>query len=432
MTSNKRLRIACWVMGVGMISGVLFHSHQSFVYRPRYPWNTMLAKPEIRFSDLYDVLASAAHRDPYSSWAIYFPFTYVAFYPLTFLPQRAVVVAIFVAAVAILGIGLFALLKTAKCGWAQSLGGAGILLAFSYPVWFCIDRGNIELALLVMIGAFLCCYHSSRFGLGLIFLVPAICLKLYPAVFLALFLAKGQLRYAVTAIVVAILISVGSLLWFSRGPLESLALWQGNLHKFEELYIVGDRGMGGSASMWNAAKLAQQYGHLAGTQWPDALPHPRGEVVRQRKSMLRIYSCVMIALCCLITWFVTSVETEFWRKVAILFLLMITAPPAGADYKLVHGVGALAALIVASGRRSGDLLPLTLVAAVQCPKKYWFFPDVITDMGTTDCSLGVAINPILIWIAASVLIYQGFRQHSSDVPAEAGPPMGSGTRLESQ
>jgi hypothetical protein len=419
-------------MGIGMISGALFHIHQSFVEWARYPWNTMLAKPEIRFSDFYDVLASAAHRDPYNGWAIYFPFTYVAFYPLTFLPQRTALAAVFIVTVAVLGTGLFALLRAATRGWWQSLGAVGILLGCSYPIWFCIDRGNIELTLLALIGAFLCCYRSSRYGLSLVFLIPAICLKLYPAVFLALFLAKGKLRYAVTAILVVVLMSAGSLLWFNRGTLESVALWQRNLHKFETLYVIGDGGMGGSASMWNVVKLVQHYGHVAESTWFNKAPQSPDDEVSQLKYMLTIYKVVVVALCFVVAWFVTFVETEFCRKAALLFLLMITAPPAGADYKLVHAVGAATALIVAAGNRSGDLLALMLTAAVLCPKKYWFFPDIITDMMTTDCSVGVVINPILIWVAAGILIYQGFREWNSALPVGAGPPRGAETRQNFQ
>jgi hypothetical protein len=419
--SNQRLHSVCMVMIVGMIAGTLFHAHQWVVEWAGYPWSTMLAKPEIRFSDFYDVLTSAEHRDPYSGWAIYFPLTYVLFYPLTFFAPTVACAVLFFVTVAALGIGLVALVKPATRGWRQSLSAAGILLGCSYPVWFCIDRGNIELVLLLLIGVFLYAYQRSHYCLGLIFLIPAICLKMYPAVFLTLFLAKGNLRYAFTAMLVVALLSGGSLWWFCRGPMESLALWQGNLHKFEMLYVIGDGEMGGSASMWNVAKLAWSYASLVEATWlQKPLPSPE-ETISQLKYMLRIYSVAMLALCGLVAWFVAFVEKEFLRKAALLFLLMITAPPAGADYKLVHAVGAVTALIMASGYRAGDPLPLILTAALHCPKKYWFFPNVITDMGTTDCSLGVAINPILIWAAAGFLIYQGFRERASAVSGLSGP-----------
>jgi hypothetical protein len=184
--------------------------------------------------------------------------------------------------------------------------------------------------------------------------------------------------------------------------------------------------------MWNVMKLVRHYGHVAESTWFNKAPQSPDDAVGQLKYMLTMYSVVVVALCCVVAWFVTFIETDFWRKAALLFLLMITAPPAGADYKLVHAVGAATALIIAAGQRSGDLLPVMLTAAVLCPKKYWFFPDIITDMMATDCSVGVVINPILIWVAAGVLIYQGFREWNSAGPVGAGPPRGAGTRLHLQ
>jgi hypothetical protein len=82
---------------------------------------------------------------------------------------------------------------------------------------------------------------------------------------------------------------------------------------------------------------------------------------------------------------------------------MVLATPAGAEYKVVHAITSLVCLIVTKERRAGDLCVVALITLALMPKKYFYFPFIVTDSGVADCSIAVLVNPMLLCGAAFVL-----------------------------
>jgi len=206
---------------------------------------------------------------------------------------------------------------------------------------------------------------------------------------------------------------MGSLMMFDDPWHEELKLWQGQMAKYRILYIVGDFSMAGSASLWNPAKL----GVYALFKDPAAAISQSmpGDVsiTHYVERALLLYSLLMLALAAAITSHISVVEVEFWRKVVLLGLFMMMSAPGGAEYKLVYLSLLLAAAIVLRSRRRYDLTVVVLLALAVIPKKYCFFPQLITDSGARDASIGVLLNPVLMLVAAALLCHDGWRRSTA-------------------
>ena len=105
----------------------------------------------------------------------------------------------------------------------------------------------------------------------------------------------------------------------------------------------------------------------------------------------------------LVAAFVSFVETNLWRRLAILILFMTVTPPPGADYKMIHVILALVGLITLRRRLRFDWGVVVLLSLVLVPKKYWFFPGIVTDSLSQDVSIGIFLNPLLMVIALGLL-----------------------------
>lgn len=403
-----KLNVAVRIVLIGMVTGLVFHVFQGRILDKGYPYNTFLFLPVCRFSDFYDVLCSAKGWDPYSIWSIYFPFTYVIFHPLSALSWPMVLACFFAVTLAGLWWCFFLILRTALFSVGRAVAGACILLGGTYPVFFCIDRGNIELGLLLLVGGYLLAVRRHHYWTSLAFLVPAMCVKLYPAIFLVLLFRRGRLKYAVAAFSLFLLVTFASLTAFEHTWCQDLKLWQGQLAKYRMNYAVCNGSMGGSASLWNPVKL----GIFAATKVKavvtgQELP-TKDEIAKNVEIALAFYSILLVVLASAVTWHVSVIEREFWRKVLLLGLFMVMAPPGGADYKLVYVSLFLAIAIALKVRRRFDLPVVVLLALVLIPKKYWFFPLIVTDSGALDASLGVLLNPMLMLAASGLLCCDGW------------------------
>jgi hypothetical protein len=411
-SSLKKLYFAIKILFVGMVLGIVFHAFQGLLLHHSYPLNTFLFRG-CMFSDFYEVLLSAAKWNPYSIWSVYFPFTYVIFHPLAALRKNIVLAVFIIISLSGIWVAIYQILRPAMPTKRQAVEGAGLLIGLSYPIWFCLQRGNIEIGLLFLICGFLLMVKRGNFWTGLLFIVPAICMKFYPAVFLALFIRRGQFKYAGIAVFLFLFTTFISLTFFDHTWIEDLHLWQFQLDKFKSVYIIGNGSMGGSASIWNAAKLVL-FGWLFAVSGNRDLFPGVSALTQYTAPLLSIYLASMILFAGAVTWYVAIVEKQFWRRVIVLGLFMVLAPQGGADYKLIHILALLAVAIAIITRRKHDWLIVGLLAFVLLPKKYWFFPQIVTDSGCSDCSIAVLINPLLMLTALTFICIDGWASSTAN------------------
>ncbi len=420
LTPERKLRLALAIVGGGFVLAGVYHLIQKLVFDHGYPYSTFLFKAAARYSDFSSVMDATIDLDPYVHQQVYYPFTYVLFYPLAGLRMRIALALFFGGCLLALGTWVWARLRgVVASGWAWA--GGFVLVFLAYPVLFCVDRGNVEFGLLILLLGFLSAYERGWFWMAIACLVPAICLKVYPVVFLGLLVRRGQWPHLIVALAASLILSVASLALFSRPMVENLRLMKQDTQVYADLQLNSDGGMSSSASLWSPVRLALIGGErllgrpgASGLKSSGAAPPTMSVSARINAAGLTLYSLFMVGLAAYVAFHVACVETEFWRRAALLLIFMVVSAPAGADYKMIHLIPALCGLITLKSCRSRDLLVIVALALVLVPKKYIFIPGVVTDSGYADASLlGIVLNPLLMLAVAAMLCADGWRDASA-------------------
>ena len=402
---RRNLIVAAAIVVGGVLTAAVYHFGRGQFLGEGYPNDTFLFLRELRFSDFADVLRSAAAGDPYSIWSVYFPFTYIAFRPLLAFPWWLSFAVLFGTCIGHIALRCHRWCVEAGVERTVSIAATAGIVGCAYPMLLCIDRGNIEIVLLSLVVGFLVDVDRGRNWRALVWIVPAMCIKFYPAALLALFLRPKKFGPIVVAGVAFGVISVTSFGLFTRPAVEELASFQQQVARFRQVYLVGNGSMGGSAGPWNAMKLL----FLRATVPPEARPVLMAQPLLSAdlefsiQALLRAYSLLVLAVAVYVAYHVARVETDRARQAILLLLFMVLAPPGGADYKMVYVV---VALVLAT--RLGHVRPLErwlvpLLALTLIPKKYYFVPYVITDSGFADVAVSVFVNPLLMITAAGLL-----------------------------
>lgn len=430
-----KLRIVVVIVLIGTLAACAWYSCQAFVRGATYPYQSFLFLNSVVYSDFTDVLKSTRQPDPYSIWSLYLPFTYVAFLPLLRLSPVVARWGFFVVAAGGMSGFLFATLRRFSRSSLLAAGACATALV-SYPVLICWNRGNIELGIFLLCLGFFVCVRKRKNGLAVAFLVPAMCFKLYPILCLALWMRRGRWRYVLVSVVLLVGITALSFASFHPEPVPTGAgrpsgaifaeaspgavvhswrtarleadHWQLQLAKFQKDYLVGNGGMAGTSTFWNASKIVCLLGaatKAALTQSPNPSP---AQMKLLLGHALGVYGAASGFVVLGMVAFVVLVERDFWRRACLLTIAMAYSAPIGQDYKLVHLIGATLFLAVVWRRRPNDLNALILLTLALVPDRYWFFPFIRTDSGAHDCPLSIVITPCLVAGATWMMLRDGW------------------------
>ena len=402
--------LALGILSIGMAIALVWHGWQGWVLHRGYPYNTCLFTSRERFSDLTQVIANARSSSPYRAKASYFPATYVVFRGLGSW-HSATAVFLFLT---LSGLGIWVALTVAF----QNLWGAPysllkrILLAtafmaLSYPVIYAADRANIELGMALLVGIALLCFSRRGYTLGLAFLLPAICFKLYAGLLLVLFVRPKHLwRVCMTGGAFAAITFV-SLLSFSDTIRTSLSFWHQNLASCQTGYLIKSAGLSGSVSPWSTCRV-----FLITWQYL-TMGSPSGIVVllneESSQHLYNLYALLAGVIVVLVILYVIFMETVFFRRAMVLLLMMTMIVPLGGEYRMLYVNMALIVLLNLNERRKYDFIVVALLAFAIIPKREIYFPYLgVTDSGAFDVSLGVFLNVPCLLVAVVLLMRGGW------------------------
>jgi len=401
-----KLKLVFWIMGLGLFLALVWNDIQGGILGRTYPYTTFLFIPQVRFSDFTDALFISGLSNPYDDpYAFYLPFTWLCLRPLAALPTWLSLLSLLFITLSGLVLLLARCLQPLLPSPRQRVCFAFALVGFSYPVLICVDRGNIEILLALLVAGALYCFSRNRYGTGMLWLLPAICLKLYPVIFLAL-LARQRRMLAVTVCLAACAIltflSLNTLALPYRTAWE---LYQRDLAFFTNTSIYENLTLEGSASPWNAYKVgllaAADLGWIAPVDFSFG-----GRLITISYAFYALgTACFIVGLCV----YVCFLEKEFARCAAVLLLAVSIATPSGADYRLLYACLALVPLVLLKTKRPHDLLVLVLVTLTLVPKKEFFLTFAgKTESGFPDVSIQVVLNPLMVFAALLLLLYDGW------------------------
>lgn len=343
--TNKQLALpweikSLWLLIVGLstlAAGICVFC--KFVLHLQYPYTWPLFIPGARFTDftIYAGRFQHFHQSLFFDESG-FPFTYPApvalvfelFYGFTPDPLDFFLGTIIVATVAAAFLFGRALSKRGISP-AVVLCFTGTLTILSYPMLFLFDRANTEVAVWIFLILGVWAYVRDKGWAAAICFGIAAAMKLFPFIFIALFLAKKQYRHVVLGVLVFVAVTLFSF-WLVGPTIVAAEHGVSNgLVAFKNLYALQlhPSEIGFDHSLFAIVKLGKYAMHS-----------------RDLTLSLRCY-LAFSALAGTAVFFIWIRKLPRLNQVLLLTVAAILLPPVSSDYTLVHLYIPFAMLVLA-------------------------------------------------------------------------------------
>lgn len=381
-----------------LLKGLLLSSKGMLVHI--FPF--LFSSPNM-FSDFYLTHQATLYATPYTlhvSHFNYFASTYHLAKLIGFLPEK----------VGLYLIGTtFILFFMGLCRKYLNQGGAiatlknSLIFSFlSYPFAFALSRGNYECILFMLITLFVIYYPDIRKAkITACLLALSIAMKLFPAVFLILYLGDKRYKEVVYISLLALAISVVSYALLQQGLVKNIQDHLINLSLYNKDYAIGNGGLAFGHSLFGMLKFFMA--HL----WPSSY-------TQNTIYLFKLYPFIAFFLFFSITFYLLKIETVFWKKIALLVLCMDLLPHVSADYKLLYLY--LPAFLFIDTKETSCFdscyaLIFSLLLMFKSYNYYQFSPE--TQIVPFAVNNSVFLNPIIMMVAIGLIVYQGlFRRNT--------------------
>ncbi|HET6351104.1 MAG TPA: glycosyltransferase family 87 protein [Coriobacteriia bacterium] len=325
---NRRALLITLTVVAGTWLSSVFHYVLGIYRKYPYPLNTFLFKPGRRFDDFYGDLdrASLLLRG-HSMDMPYSPFgtSLMGLFSLIPVQKIAFGLALLSFSVVVIAI-LWDHVATEMRGRATVVGllVTTAIATMSYPVLFTVDRGNEEIFLFMLLAAFTYLFLKKRSSLAAVALGAAIAYKMYPGVFIVLFIADR--KWKELGIAIAAAIGFEALATLALSVVSGFSVPQLLQHWYESLFVghVGYADTLGAHqhghSLWGVVTVA--YRLVTG-----AFP---SDPMRTAYVVFALVSFVVLSA------YVIRFERTDWKRFTLLFAAMLLLPFESHDYTLVH------------------------------------------------------------------------------------------------
>lgn len=210
-------------------------------------------------------------------------------------------------------------LRRTRLSYLQSGWIVATTVLLSYPLLFELKQGNVELFICLLVGGGVWCFLHERWHTAAVLFGIAGAMKLFPFVYLGLFLAKRRYNVVVTAVITAVVVTLASLRYLD--PSISVA-WHGiaaNLAYYQRTVVLDiRREIGFDHSFFGLMKTR----HFV--TWPLNL-------------RLRLNAYLALAACGGLVLFVLRIRyLPVINQVLCLCVASVLLPPVSYDYTLLH------------------------------------------------------------------------------------------------
>jgi hypothetical protein len=382
---ESKIKLCSLIIVVGFFLSIAFHYSQGTYYKLSFPQNTFL--PSSFFGDFYGTF-DEWNRFKFNGVGYglsYFPSTYLIINLLT--STLTIYNALIVTLV---GFTVFMFIFTYKNirteSVLESLQNTFIILMMSYPFLIAFQTGNAEIITFICISIFFIFYSRHRL-LSLIFLSYAISMKIFPGIFLILPFLEKRYKDILISFTFVIIFTLLPLLIFDGGFNKGIGNYIVHLKQSQAMYvnlmIIGGAGNHYGHSLLNGLRVMLPW------LFPSMVP------------IMFPYQIFILAISLLIVGYLMFVEKVFWRKVAILVMMMNLFPFTSTDYKLLYIFLPLFLFINYPKKEKYDFIFLILFSLLLIPKDYFYFNDWPL------ATFNVVANPIIMLIILLLIILSG-------------------------
>ncbi len=283
----------------------------------------------------------------------------------------------------------------------SSIFHIAVFSILSYPVLFAINRGNFEILVFFTLYLFAYYLNKKKFVTSAVFLSLAISMKLFPVVFLIVFLSFRKFRAFIYTCLLTIFLNLSSLIIITKTLskdiykiiVDYLGIYSGSYMKEQ---VIDNRGLVFAHSLYGLLKL-KIFSFYKSTSITDV-------TLREVTRLFKLYSFVEIGLFAFIASYVIFIEKELWKKITLLVISMNALPYVSADYKLINFFIPLYLFINKKEKSKTDLIYVILFSLLLVPKNYY-----TSLLNLPDVSLAIFLNPILMIALSSLIIFEGLK-----------------------
>jgi hypothetical protein len=372
----------------------LGYPNSTYLFRPGDEFGVTSKVTRLHaFGDLLAPYLHAQERDPYFTTlkgnlnfpfdfpSNYPPFATILMWPLTALPYTWVTwLFLTLSTAAFLQFGGAAFPGDTR---ASTMRNAVTFTLLTYPVQLVLDRGNLEVVSFFLTSLFISEHQRGRTGRAILFLGSAIALKIFPIVFLAVYLRPLRLKQITQTLAIAVSLTVLSFMLLKRPIVENAIRFAEVLTSYSANQvsegILGARLNPSMSAMLDvvAALTSGELSHLAFTL--SKLPLALGI------GATFLWTCVRKPL-------------PLWSVLVLSTAAMTLLPRTAADYRLIYWLIPLAAFVRDAGSTRAHRAMGVLFAILLMPKGMVLAGEV---------RLGTVLNPsIMLFITSLVVLHR--------------------------
>jgi len=392
LTRKEKIKYVVYILFLGFLMAVFYSAGQNILgYKD--PKNTFLFTPGNIFSDFTSPVKAPD--------VITYSFFTTIIKRIFFLIGTEISLMLFILS----SLVFFTLINLKEIGDKKldksTVINIVIFSLLSYPLLFTVNRGNMEIFVFFLLYLFASYLSKKKFLTSAFFLSLAISMKLFPVVFLVVFLSFKKFRVFFFACLSTLLINLISYvtIFFQSSNIikkmmsEYFASYTGSYMK---AYAIDNRGLDFGHSLYGLLKL-RIFSFYKSTSITDV-------TLREVTSLFKLYSFIEIGLFAFLSSYVVFIEKELWKKITLLVIAMNLLPYISADYKLINFFVPLYLFLNKKEKSKTDLIYVILFSLLLVPKNYY-----TTLLNLPDISLAVFLNPILMILLMVLIIFEGLR-----------------------
>lgn len=367
-TNSKKIIIILSIVMIGMVIGILIYliCGKSFLFLKDYRYSDYMDTIKTIRAGVYSGERGVARN--------YFPFIYIVVTVFDLFIKNPMIsyIITFIISCIFMIFSYYIFLKDEK----NITFFAMLLITFcSYPIMYEFDRANVEYIVLAFLMLFFIFYKKEKYKIAAVLLSLPICMKLYPAVFILLFLQKRRIKEFFICVFSTILVMCFSYILLG-GTIESLPIAIENFKGFSSNIGGTLQGVQYNHTLWGFSNFCNLL--------------INGQLLNS--ASMASYTITIIIIAILLALYLIFMEKEEWKIITILTIMMITFPHVSFDYTLMHMYIPILYFVTAENTKKWEQITYSiLLALTMIPMNY--FQGIYN---FTTLNIGLLIRPIIL------------------------------------
>ncbi len=394
-----KLQIMSGIVLIGFFSTVVYFYVRSAYLGMTYPFSSPFCYPPHFMTDFTGDIFRISTMDPYHTLYLgygnnYPPFAYLSTVPFSFWGEKIGRLLM----IATLLLGFWGFLWREYRIIKDDLGTNFLILAIfgllTYPMLFELDRLNAEGLIFLWLLGFWILFQKKHFRLAAFCLGAATASKVYPGMFIFLFIAEKRYREVGIWLLTVAGLSFLSLAIFKTSPLEMLRVYAASAPKIHEMMLTPNFVFQHSSNLLGMIRAIQAI------VWPQHVLNL--EIAQKTHSLYHAFIGIP-ALLTIIAIIRKNLDT--WEKLTLIVISIVLLPTVSFDYKLIHFFIPIAAFINAKTSRTTAIVFSIFFGLILIPKAYYLI--------YFDTNSQVISNPIILTLMATILIKKALFSNST-------------------